>query len=907
MSSKDDIQIKFGADTKELETEINKVNNSAKKLEPVFKNVSNNIKNSFESVGKTFEELKGKIFAITAIVAGGSAFGEMINKSTETAAEIGKLSKALGVTAEQASVLRIALKDNGIETDTYLEVIKKLTEGVSSMEPEFNKMGIKTRDNNGKLLETKVLMDNSLAVLKSYKTGVNQNSAAIKLFTDNAKDVIPLLKVNNEEMERAAKKAQALGLIMGGDTVQANKEFKRSLGDLNDVFNAISIAIANTIMPALKKMSEFFYNIGPSAINVLKITMDSLGSVFNIVGSLIMSVINSLLTILEPMKDGFDRAFGNTQISAIEFFTNTLKGLEIVFLAVVTGLKLGFAGISYSITLVIQSFKDLASFAVASIESLKTLSLKPLNNAWDESVKQFEKNKQNFVKNIKEIKEESINAFDEIANRGTTNKTDKKPEIKKEEATGGTKEFKLFNAEAAALTNAKLQNAKINKENEIKIEQEKLKNLQDINQDNFDNKKINEEQYYAVKNDLAIKDFKLQKDLKNLEYELEKKTVIDTSKYDLVEQKKNNLLKIQGDINLLTEVENNLLKKNNRELTNKTDELTKQQQLRNIDRIKQDATFELDIEKQKQDELYSLGKLSEEKKLQLDKQNIQKEYEIEKKALQDKLELAKNDKQEREKIEDDIYALKQQNQLKLNESETKLNIESKKKAQELQKEISDSFENGLTEVIRKRKKWADFFADLRNMMKDTFAKSMSKSVTNYLFGQGQDGKKDGIFSGLGGLITGATSNKEDGKGIDFSKLYDDSKQSLMNGFAKSSDYISEMFGGMKDKFSGLWDTISNMFSSGSGGGNDSGIISAIGNMFSGTSSYAVGVANVPYDQFAKIHKDERILTAAENQQFKNGNLGKNFNITANFNLNEKTDKRTTTQMAAAMQSLINKR
>src|ERR1700692_2463499 len=70
------------------------------------------MRTAFESVTGAFETLNVAMVGAMAVLGGGKIFGEMINASVDAAKGAIQLGRELGITATQASVLRVAMNEN---------------------------------------------------------------------------------------------------------------------------------------------------------------------------------------------------------------------------------------------------------------------------------------------------------------------------------------------------------------------------------------------------------------------------------------------------------------------------------------------------------------------------------------------------------------------------------------------------------------------------------------------------------------------------------------------------------------------------------------------------------------------------------------------------------------------------
>lgn len=276
-------------------------------------NMASSFKGMTESMQSGFGGLSGAIgfvtkhfAALAAVVAGVGVFKEGIEESKKFTSEAVKLSKALGITATEASTLNVALGDIYSDVDTFVGASNMLSRQLRTNEEALQKMGLTTRDSNGEYRNMKDLMMDSIEVLKGYKEGTDRTLAAQTMFGRGAGDVTTLMKLNSEVIEAAKQKQEELGLIVGVENVEATKRYKAAMNDVGDVMSAIKKTIGDAVMPVFTKLGEWFSAIGPAAVVILKGAIGGLTAVFWALKNgvvVVWETINAMVvTVTEPLR-----------------------------------------------------------------------------------------------------------------------------------------------------------------------------------------------------------------------------------------------------------------------------------------------------------------------------------------------------------------------------------------------------------------------------------------------------------------------------------------------------------------------------------------------------------------------------------------------------------------------------
>lgn len=261
------------------------------------------IKGSFNTLGESFSKVNGMFIALAAVVAGGAFFKEAINETNKMTGETLKLSKSLGITVEEANTLNTALGDIYSDSDTYIGAFQKFAQQLRRNEDGLKEMGLATRDANGNLRDSNTLFKEAIALPGTYKAGLDQTVAAQKLFGKSIDDVMKLQKLNNEVLEEARQKNEALGLVITDQNVVAMKQYKAAMNDVGDVMQGIKKAVGDAVMPVFTDLANYLASTGPYVINIFKGALTGLLLVFRSVGAVVKAAAAVIFEFISTVMD----------------------------------------------------------------------------------------------------------------------------------------------------------------------------------------------------------------------------------------------------------------------------------------------------------------------------------------------------------------------------------------------------------------------------------------------------------------------------------------------------------------------------------------------------------------------------------------------------------------------------
>ena len=104
----------------------------AKQMTDVIKGSFDRIEMGIGAANKAFRSVTSTLAGITAVIAGGAAFDKVIGASSAWTGESKKLSVTLGVTTERASVMLVAMRRLGLDSDVVTSAAAKMSKQIFS-------------------------------------------------------------------------------------------------------------------------------------------------------------------------------------------------------------------------------------------------------------------------------------------------------------------------------------------------------------------------------------------------------------------------------------------------------------------------------------------------------------------------------------------------------------------------------------------------------------------------------------------------------------------------------------------------------------------------------------------------------------------------------------------------------
>jgi hypothetical protein len=273
MAGSKDFKLAFGVDVSELASGL--ANAQAQVAEAAA-----GMRESLAGVQEAFGLLGEATAAFAALLAGGAAFKEMVASTVKLNVESMELGRQFGISATQASVLKVALGETFLTQDQLASAGSRITRTLNTNEGAFKSLGVATRDQNGNFRSTLDIMTDVNAKLLTFKEGTDRNIEGTKIYGRGWAEISPILRLTAQSMAEAQISAETLNLTVSKESEASTAAYRSAMVGVKDVFEGIFNTIGQALLPELTALGEWFRSEGPSAIAITRAVLATLGNVF---------------------------------------------------------------------------------------------------------------------------------------------------------------------------------------------------------------------------------------------------------------------------------------------------------------------------------------------------------------------------------------------------------------------------------------------------------------------------------------------------------------------------------------------------------------------------------------------------------------------------------------------------
>jgi len=391
---------------------------SAATAQQTAKDISNSFKSvesSLQQVANMFKSVTAVIGGMTAAIAGGKAFKEVIGASNEWTGEAKKLSVQLGVTTERASVMMVAMRSMGMDSEVVTLASGKMAKQIATNGQAFEKLGVAVKDSTGQYRPSLDIMGEVNAKLKEIKNPIEQNIAGTQVYGKSWNDVRGVMRLTSEEIKAAEQKTKDLGLVVGDEGVANAKKYKESINDMKLIMTSLEVQLGAAVIPAFVALGSWLSGVGPTIAKAMGVAITSLTSIFNTLSETVMSVWDVVADGFSQIGQIISGVMGGTAPAAMEFFVNVLKVVEMAFVVFKVAVQTALEAVMASIDITLATLIQVGAVA----ERVLHLDFSGAKKAWENGTKEIEGVYRTHMDRLVKIAEAGKVKMDDIAVRSS--------------------------------------------------------------------------------------------------------------------------------------------------------------------------------------------------------------------------------------------------------------------------------------------------------------------------------------------------------------------------------------------------------------------------------------------------------------------------------------------------------
>lgn len=208
----------------------------------------------------------GKFTGIGALIGGGGlglGFVKVMKDAANFGDEIQKMSQRLGLSTELLSELRFQAELSGTAfanaASGYKILARNMFEarnGVGAAVSAFDELGISITDASGNLRPMEDVIGDIADKFASMEDGSTKTALAMKVFSDQGADLIPLLNSGRSGLKEMADEARKLGLVLDESAANKAAHFNDMLSTLNASLTGLKFQFALSFFEDLSRLMK---------------------------------------------------------------------------------------------------------------------------------------------------------------------------------------------------------------------------------------------------------------------------------------------------------------------------------------------------------------------------------------------------------------------------------------------------------------------------------------------------------------------------------------------------------------------------------------------------------------------------------------------------------------------------
>ena len=208
--------------------------------------------------------------AATALLAVGTAAFKLADGAGRAADELLDLEQITGLSTTTLQEFKNVTAIAGVSFDqftkgitTFERKIPELIEGTGRTNDAMERLGVSVFDNTGNLRDMDAITPDILNALSTMENETERNAIAMQLFGRNAEAMLPIIALGAENMAAARDEAHDMGLVIGGESLDAANAFRVEVDKLKAQLSTMGVEIGIELIPAFEGFVEILQAMVP--------------------------------------------------------------------------------------------------------------------------------------------------------------------------------------------------------------------------------------------------------------------------------------------------------------------------------------------------------------------------------------------------------------------------------------------------------------------------------------------------------------------------------------------------------------------------------------------------------------------------------------------------------------------
>jgi len=257
----DEFVVRLGLDSSGYRKGRREAEEDFKKTQETARKTATNIEDAGKKAAVFYTKLRNEVVSLFAAIAVGTGFANLIRNIVSTEAQVGRLSKALGVTTETLTAWQSAAKRTGGSAEATAGTFQSLTRefqnfaltGQSSVLPYFRFLQVAVTDTAGKI---RPLHDIFLDLSEQFSKMDPRRAHAIGANMGIDPGTMALLLKGPAEVRKLLEEMRKLGLTTQADA-DAGQQLENQIDNIQQAVRRLAQSVLTDLGPQITAILGF--------------------------------------------------------------------------------------------------------------------------------------------------------------------------------------------------------------------------------------------------------------------------------------------------------------------------------------------------------------------------------------------------------------------------------------------------------------------------------------------------------------------------------------------------------------------------------------------------------------------------------------------------------------------------